>query len=124
MSDERAKMAQMNRWLDDVCAELDLDRNIMTQATGPMLALIKHVAHGPSRPGAPLTALAVGLASALAISQPTNASLGDGAGDASSAIDDEIASRIAALETLVVRWNTQATEQTEQTEPADPDFQI
>lgn len=98
MSDERAKMAQMNSWLDDVCKELGVNRSVMTDATGPLLALIKHVAHGPSRPGAPLTAFAVGLASGLA----TAGADGDTAQTPVSSEDVE--SRIAQLETLVTQW--------------------
>ncbi|MEE6271820.1 DUF6457 domain-containing protein [Georgenia sp. MJ206] len=66
MNGEREKMAAMNVWLDAVCRELDVDRAVMTEVTGPLLALIRDVAHGPTRPGAPLTAFLVGLASARA----------------------------------------------------------
>lgn len=45
--DEPAKMAAMESWLDEVCAALEV---------------VGDVAHGPSRPAAPLTAFAVGLA--------------------------------------------------------------
>ena len=59
---EREKLRVMDQWLDAVCAELDVDRELMERVTGPALDLISEVAHGPSRPGAPMTALVVGLA--------------------------------------------------------------
>ncbi|MHB1065444.1 MAG: DUF6457 domain-containing protein [Georgenia sp.] len=62
--DESEKMAAMNRWLDAVCAELDVDRGVLDANSAGLLALISDVAHGPSRPGAPLTAFLVGLAAA------------------------------------------------------------
>lgn len=62
--DETAKMAAMNRWLDAACAELDVDRGILDASSAGLLRLIGEVAHGPSRPGAPLTAFLVGLAAA------------------------------------------------------------
>lgn len=62
--DETEKMAAMDRWLDAVCAELDVDRGILDASSAGLLRLISDVAHGPSRPGAPLTAFLVGLAAA------------------------------------------------------------
>ena len=62
--DETRKMAAMDAWLDDVCAELGVDRELVRASTPGMLRLIGRVAHGPSRPGAPLTAFVVGLAAA------------------------------------------------------------
>ena len=59
---EREKLRVMDQWLDAVCAELDVDRELVERVTGPALDLISEVAHGPSRPGAPMTALVVGLA--------------------------------------------------------------
>ncbi|GAA4416777.1 hypothetical protein GCM10023169_12070 [Georgenia halophila] len=64
--DETRKMAAMNTWLDEVCAELGVDRDIMTASTPDLLRLVGQVAHGPSRPGAPLTAFLVGLAAGSA----------------------------------------------------------
>ena len=59
---EREKLRVMDQWLDAVCAELDVDRELVERVTGPALDLISEVAHGPSRPGAPMTAFVVGLA--------------------------------------------------------------
>ncbi|MFC7406340.1 DUF6457 domain-containing protein [Georgenia alba] len=60
--DETRKMVAMNAWLDEVCAELGLERDVLAEVTPDLLRLVGRVAHGPSRPGAPLTAFAVGLA--------------------------------------------------------------
>ncbi|PYG00334.1 hypothetical protein SAMN05216184_104276 [Georgenia satyanarayanai] len=60
MSDER--MAVMHEWLAEVCAELGLDPGVVRSTDEQLLALVGQVAHGPTRPGAPLTAFLVGLA--------------------------------------------------------------
>ena len=94
MSDDEAeKMAVMDRWLGAVCAELGVERSVLDASTVGMLALIKDVAHGPSRPGAPMTAFLIGLASGAA----SPASSGQAAG---------VADRLAAVSRLVERWET------------------
>lgn len=60
--DEPAKMAAMESWLDEVCAALEVDRSAVAGVTPAVLDLVGDVAHGPSRPAAPLTASAMGLA--------------------------------------------------------------
>lgn len=60
--DEQAKMAAMEAWLDQVCAALDVDRAQLAAVTPQILDLVAKCAHGPSRPGGPLTAMAVGIA--------------------------------------------------------------
>ncbi|MPV38475.1 DUF6457 domain-containing protein [Georgenia subflava] len=92
--DETRKMAVMNRWLDEVCTELGVDRTLMTSSTSPLLRLIGEVAHGPSRPGAPLTAFLVGLAAATAAT--------DRAGQEAA-----VAERIDAVSRLVERWTAE-----------------
>ncbi|UNX54004.1 DUF6457 domain-containing protein [Georgenia sp. TF02-10] len=91
--DETQKMAVMNRWLDAVCAELGVDRTVLDDNTTALLRLINHVAHGPSRPGAPVTAFLVGLAAAAAA--PADP------GEQSRAVAD----RLAAVEKLVAAWD-------------------
>ena len=61
---EEEKMRQMHAWLGEVCERLGVDRAILDKMTPEMLDLIRIVAHGPSRPGAPMTAFLVGLAAA------------------------------------------------------------
>lgn len=59
---EEAKLARMREWLAEVSTALDVDHQIVEAAIPPLLDLVRDVAHGPSRPGAPLTAFTVGLA--------------------------------------------------------------
>ena len=89
--DETRKMTVMNAWLDEVCAELGVEREVLSAVTSPMLRLIGEVAHGPSRPGAPLTAFVVGLAAARAADDP--------AGQAAAVVE-----RVEAVSALVDRW--------------------
>ena len=60
--DDPEKMARMRAWLGEVEAELGVEHSFLEQAEEPLLALISTVAHGPSRPGAPLTAFLIGVA--------------------------------------------------------------
>lgn len=60
--DNPEKMAQMRSWLDLVGAEIGVEPGVLSANEGPLLDLISAVAHGPSRPGAPLTAFLVGVA--------------------------------------------------------------
>ena len=62
--DDPQKMADMTRCLEAVSEEVGLDRELITAYQGPLLRLIGTVAHGPSRPAAPLTAFLVGYAAA------------------------------------------------------------
>ncbi len=57
-------MAQMERWLDALCAEIGGDRAIVDAHRDEILRLISTVAHGPSRPGAPMTGFVLGWAAA------------------------------------------------------------
>ncbi len=91
MTGEAERMAQMWRWLEVVCAELDIDPELLDGLTDELLALVRDVAHGPSRPGAPLTAFLVGLA----------------AGRTSSDLDAAVVSdKIAAVTRLASSWTT------------------
>ncbi|WP_225979182.1 MULTISPECIES: DUF6457 domain-containing protein [Corynebacterium] len=75
--DDPEKMAAMQQWLDQVCSELGLDRAVASDNTDQLLGLTGRIAHGPSRPGAPLSCFLLGLAVGA-----------DTAGD-SSALDPE-----------------------------------
>src|SRR5690606_40970066 len=59
--DDDDRMAEMRRWLTAVCTELGLDPAVLDETTDELLDLVRDVAHGPTRPGAPLTAFLVGL---------------------------------------------------------------
>ncbi|WP_122819478.1 DUF6457 domain-containing protein [Varibaculum vaginae] len=58
--DDPEKMEQMHRWLEAVRSELQLTDNPLEPVESDLLSLIGTVAHGPSRPGAPLTAFLAG----------------------------------------------------------------
>lgn len=58
--DDPEAMVKMDQWLSAVSANLDFDYDVIEQHKKNLLALISTVAHGPSRPGAPLTAFIVG----------------------------------------------------------------
>ncbi|HEX7662349.1 MAG TPA: DUF6457 domain-containing protein [Pseudonocardiaceae bacterium] len=60
--DDPEKMARMRAWLAAVSAELGVEDEVLSRVEAPLLDLIAQVAHGPSRPGAPLTAFLVGVA--------------------------------------------------------------
>lgn len=60
--DDPKKMERMHAWVAAVEEELGIESEVMEEAKGALLALIGKVAHGPSRPGAPLTAFLIGLA--------------------------------------------------------------
>lgn len=82
--DDPQKMAEMAQWLEAVSGEVGLDRELITTYQGPLLRLIGTVAHGPSRPAAPLTAFLVGYAAALEGKDPNEL--------------------VAALENLAENW--------------------
>ncbi|WP_324653572.1 DUF6457 domain-containing protein [Georgenia sp. H159] len=90
MTGEAERMAQMWRWLEAVCAELGIDPELLDGVTDDLLGLVRDVAHGPSRPGAPLTAFLVGLAAGRASPKPDPAVVAD---------------RVAAVERLAASWS-------------------
>lgn len=61
-TDDPEKMERMRVWLARVEDLLGLEPTVLDSAQEPLLDLISAVAHGPSRPGAPLTAYLVGVA--------------------------------------------------------------
>lgn len=61
---EAEKMYHMNEWLVKVCSEFGIDPGLLDDVVPALLELTRDVAHGPSRPGAPLTAFLVGVAAA------------------------------------------------------------
>lgn len=66
-------MSEMAQWLARVAEELDLPDEVADGVTGPVLDLVREVAHGVNRPSGPLTAYLVGVAAGAA------AARGDGA---------------------------------------------
>lgn len=67
--DNPEKMAKMAAWLQAVSRELQLPEETIAPVQEELLDLISEVAHGPSRPGAPLTAFLVGFAAGGDIAQ-------------------------------------------------------
>ncbi|QQS01486.1 MAG: molybdopterin-guanine dinucleotide biosynthesis protein [Austwickia sp.] len=74
--DSPREMERMNAWLDQACAALAVDRAEVAAVTPDMLRLIGEVAHGPSRPAAPLTAFALGVAAGRGADLPAGVAAG------------------------------------------------
>jgi hypothetical protein len=60
--DDPAKMEKMRAWLAQVSDEAGVEPDLLAGLETRLLSLISDVAHGPSRPGAPLTAFLIGVA--------------------------------------------------------------
>lgn len=88
-------MAQMHEWLGEVCSELGLDRAVVESTAEQLLALVGQVAHGPTRPGAPLTAFLVGLATGAAGRELDTAATVKGVTERAEAVERLVASRTA-----------------------------
>ena len=64
MSDQKAEADRIDRmyeWLGVVCEEFDIDRALLDAVVPQLLDLTRDVAHGPSRPAAPMTAFLLGI---------------------------------------------------------------
>ncbi|MCZ9309390.1 DUF6457 domain-containing protein [Corynebacterium uberis] len=81
-------------WLTAAAQALELDPRVVTQLTGELLDLTRDVAHGPSRPAAPLTAFLVGLATGR----------GTSAVDSPQATADAARDRITHIRRLVADY--------------------
>lgn len=55
-----------HRWLEVASTELELDPALVRELMRDLLDLTRDVAHGPSRPAAPVTAFLVGLSAGRA----------------------------------------------------------
>ena len=82
--DEARRMFQMERWLDAMCAEIGSDRAIVDAHRDELLNLVSTVAHGPSRPAAPMTAFIIGWAAA--------------------STGEDVSGLVARAEALAARW--------------------
>ncbi len=60
--DDPVRMNRMREWLTRVAAELGLDPAVVLDHEEDLLAMVSVVAHGQSRPGAPLSAFLAGVA--------------------------------------------------------------
>ncbi|QRV01716.1 molybdopterin-guanine dinucleotide biosynthesis protein [Arcanobacterium phocisimile] len=68
--DDPLAMKKMDAWLNEVNSLLGLEPTLIATYQKPLLELISTIAHGPSRPGAPLTAFLLGYASAQSNEDP------------------------------------------------------
>ena len=60
--DDAEEMERMRAWVNHVAQTLDISPEDYESLEVPLLALTRVIAHGPSRPGAPLTTYLAGLA--------------------------------------------------------------
>ncbi len=60
--DDPVRMNRMRQWLTQVADELGLDPAVVLDHEEELLAMVSVVAHGRSRPGAPLSAFLAGVA--------------------------------------------------------------
>lgn len=89
------EITSAHAWLDAVVEELDLNHGSMRALIKDLLDLTKHVAHGPSRPAAPLTAFLVGVSVGRQL-------------DGTASTEQEVAAtraRIEAVEKLLERYS-------------------
>lgn len=92
--DSPEEMQSARAWLNSASAELAIEPELTRAVVGDLLQLTKHVAHGPSRPAAPVTAFLVGLAS------------GKAAG--SEEVDAEaVREKIARIDALLEKYSTE-----------------
>ena len=59
-------MDEMQRWTAAAAAELGVPGDLLPEVGGALLDLVRDVAHGVSRPAAPLSAFLVGVAAGAA----------------------------------------------------------
>ena len=89
------EIASARAWLAAVVDEFDLNQETIRALVKDLLDLTKHVAHGPSRPAAPLTAFLVGVSVGKQL-------------DGGESTEQEVAAaraRIEAVEKLLERYS-------------------
>lgn len=59
-------MGDFEKWLHEASEAIGVDYEVLEPRINDLLDLTKHVAHGPSRPAAPLTAFLVGVSAGKA----------------------------------------------------------
>ncbi|MFP7696009.1 DUF6457 domain-containing protein [Trueperella sp. LYQ143] len=64
MSNEEKKMAVMDAWLAAVAEEIGAPIDVIRTHRDELLNLVSTIAHGPSRPGAPMTMFLLGMCAA------------------------------------------------------------
>lgn len=86
-------MYRMYEWLGVVCEEFDIDKELLDAVVPQLLDLTRDVAHGPSRPAAPMTAFLLGIAATRA----SQSSAADGTGD----LAREVLAGATRLQTMI-----------------------
>lgn len=61
--DDPKEMAELEAWLLAVANEIGVDPSSLPEVQPRMLDLVREIAHGPTRPGGPMTCYLIGLAS-------------------------------------------------------------
>lgn len=80
------------RWAALVSAELGIPAEVLAQVSGPLLDMVRDVAHQVNRPSAPLTAFLVGLASgSSAVTEGTDLAV-------------EVQTRLEHVARLIAAW--------------------
>lgn len=69
-------LEKAHAWLESVSLKLDQDPAVIRELMMELLDLTRDVAHGPSRPAAPLTTFLLGLATGRALGPETGADTG------------------------------------------------
>lgn len=87
-------MSDLERWLEQAGPALDIEQDVLDRVTGPILDMVRDVAHHAVRPGAPLTAFLVGLAAGRVLNRRSDA----------EAIASEVLARLEIVDGLVSEW--------------------
>lgn len=87
-------MSEQEVWTAALARELSIDPAVVLELSGPVLDMVRDVAHGVSRPAEPLTAFLVGLASASSSDQ----------GGAPTQVGERVHERLRQVDALVRSW--------------------
>lgn len=79
-------------WLTQVCREFDLNTELIDAVVPHLLDLTRDIAHGASRPAAPMTAFLVGMAAARTKNADLATTIHEQAGQLQEILKDESAS--------------------------------
>ena len=87
-------MSDLDAWLAVAGPELDVEADVLDRVVGPILDMVRDVAHGAVRPGAPLTAFLVGLAAGRELGLDADA----------AAVETAVRERLERVDRLVTEW--------------------
>ncbi len=86
-------MTEMHTWLAQVSRDLDLPDDLSTAVSGPILDLVRDIAHGVNRPSGPMTAYLVGVLAGAAGARAVDAR-GSGTPTPSDPVDPGTAAEV------------------------------